>query len=190
MDKKYKDSFKVYELPYIEMYGGETIKWEIDVVDDNGVAFSDADIAGCEATLTLTPFKTTSGIGGSAILPPVSLKKTAYIRINDNGDPVIVFSFYEEDTSALRGKYSYQIDIRFQSNLRISQGCLYIKQNNNRSNKAIVSGSQSGSQSGSNTTQPTNPTNTNDIRLIDQATGKQQKIYVAEGKLNMVESEV
>ena len=133
MAKEYKKSFEVHELPYIEMYGGETLKWEVDIVNDDGTFFTNEEILGCDAVLTLTPFKTTSGIGTNAILPPVSLKKTAFIKNNSDGNPTVTFSFYEEDTITLRGKYTYQIDVRIQSNLRISQGCIYIKQNNNRS---------------------------------------------------------
>lgn len=132
MAKEYKNSFEVHELPYIEMYGGETLNWEVDIVNDDGTYFKNEEILGCDAVLTLTPFKTTSGIGTSAIPAPVSLKKIGYVRNNSEGNPTIEFLFYEEDTIALRGKYVYQIDVRIQSNLRISQGYIYIKQNNNR----------------------------------------------------------
>ena len=133
MTKEYRNSFEVYELPYIEMYGGETLEWDIDITNHEGKQIDNDKLIGCDVVLTFTPFKTTSGIGNNAIQPPPSLKKTGFITEGSDGKLVVRFSFYENDTMSLRGKYIYQVDVRVQKDLRVSQGYVYIKQNNNRS---------------------------------------------------------
>lgn len=124
--------FEVRALPDIEMYGGDTTPWEVTLMCNDGTRFS-ADVSkGFAVTLTLTPFKASSGFGNNANTIPPILTKTGIVETKAGEGTIVTFEFEENDTKGLRGKFIYQIEIRQDENLRICQGSIYIKQNINR----------------------------------------------------------
>lgn len=123
---------EVRPLPDVDMYGGDTTPWEISLVKDDGSAFVIDQGADCTATLTLTPLKATTGLGNNAAALPPMLTKAGVMEATASGGTAATFTFVEEDTKSLRGKYLYQIEVRHGTDLRVGQGNLYIKQNINR----------------------------------------------------------
>ncbi|MBR5014255.1 MAG: hypothetical protein IKY16_06580 [Bacteroidales bacterium] len=127
-----KKCFPVYTLPYIEMYGGETLSWEISLLREDGTKYSADSVEACRVILTFMPVKTTTGLGYYAKPADPVLEKMGDTVLDTDGSPITVFTFSEEDTIALRGKYIYQIEVRHNDDLRVCQGDIYIKQNINR----------------------------------------------------------
>lgn len=129
---QYNDSFNVEYLPDIEMYGGDTLPWEVTLIRSDGSTFSVDTASACTATLTLTPLKASTGLGANAnALPPI-LTILGEVRETLKGGSVVVFEFAENDTKGLRGKFLYQIEIKHDNDLRLCQGHILIKQNINR----------------------------------------------------------
>lgn len=125
-------SFNVESLPDIEMYGGDTLPWEVTLIRSDGSHFSVDTASECTATLTFTPLKASTGLGNSAnALAPI-LTKVGEVREALSGGSIILFEFAEEDTKSLRGKFLYQIEVSHDDDLRLCQGHIYIKQNINR----------------------------------------------------------
>ena len=129
---KERKCFPVSTLPYIEMYGGETLSWEVFLLHEDGTKYSADSAEACDIELTFLPCKTTNGLGYYAKTIDPVLRKEGTVTIDTDGSPIIFFTFIENDTMALRGKYIYQIDVRHNDDLRVCQGDIYIKQNINR----------------------------------------------------------
>lgn len=127
-----KKRFPVYTLPYIEMYGGETVNWEISLVQEDGTKYSVESAQACTVILSFMPVKTTTGLGYYAKPAEPVLEKRGEVTLDTDGSPVTVFTFDESDTISFRGKYIYQIEVRHNDDLRVCQGDIYIKQNINR----------------------------------------------------------
>jgi len=127
-----KTEFEISNLPDIEMYGGDTLPWEVVLVRDDGSKFSADTASECTATLTLMPLKATTGIGANANAIAHIFQKIGEVRPTLDGSSIVLFMFNENDTKGLRGKFLYQIEIKHDDDLRICQGYLYIKQNINR----------------------------------------------------------
>lgn len=124
--------FPIKTLPDIEMYGGDTLPWEVTLIRDDGSKFSVDTASECTATLTFTPLKATTGFGTNAnILSPI-LTKTGEVKPTLDGNSIILFLFEKSDTVGLRGKFLYQIEVKHDEDLRLCQGTIYIKQNINR----------------------------------------------------------
>lgn len=121
-----------YTLPDIEIYGGDTAPWEVKLVKPDGTEFEVDTTPGFSAILTLTSLKTTSGIGNNAVASSPILTKEGTYQTASDGSNALIFDFAEEDTKNLRGKFTYQIEIRNDEHLRICQGELYVRQNINR----------------------------------------------------------
>lgn len=121
------NNFKIYILPDIEMYGGDTTPWIVTPTRDDGRIYSEDYMVECTAILTLTPFKASTGQSNNSVPMNPVLIKEGELNVDS-----FIFSFDEDDTIFLRGKFVYQIEIRHNEDLRLSQGCLYIKQNINR----------------------------------------------------------
>ena len=119
-------------LPYIEMYGGDTVPWEITLLKENGEKYHMDMASRFNASLAISPINSVSGLGGSSIVQKPILKKTARITEAMDGSATAIFVFETQDTLQLRGKFIYQIDINYGEDLRTGQGQLYIKQNINR----------------------------------------------------------
>lgn len=125
-------NYELHNLPDIEMYGGDTTPWEITLIRDDGTRYSTDTASELTATLTLTPLKATTGIGDNVnIITPIFTKTGTLKPILDGGSSVI-FTFSENDTKGLRGKFLYQIEVKRREDLRVCQGHIYIKQNINR----------------------------------------------------------
>lgn len=127
-----KVEFPAYKLPDIEMYGGDTVPWEITLTREDGTKYAFETAAECTCTLTFTPFKVTTGLGGRAKAVMPSLTKTGEVKEALDGTATVVFNFAKDDTIGLRGKFLYQIEIAHDTDLRVAQGHIYIKQNTNR----------------------------------------------------------
>ena len=127
-----KKALKIHAMPDIEMYGGDTLPWEVTLIRDDGTYFSVDTASACVFTLTVTPFNTSSGCGENATIVEPILTKTGVVESGTGDVAVVVFTFDEDDTIGLRGKFVYQIEVKHGEDLRVSQGCLYIKQNINR----------------------------------------------------------
>lgn len=127
-----KYDFQVHALPDIEMYAGDTVPWEIILMRDDGSYFSTDTASECICMMTLTPYKVTSGIGVNAVIATPVLTKTGRVETTLDGVAAVVFDFTPADTRSLRGKFLYQIEVTHDTDLRICQGHLFIKQNINR----------------------------------------------------------
>ena len=124
--------YEVQKLPDIEMYGGDTTPWELELMNETNAQLAFSMGSDCVATLTFTPVKTTTGMSANAVTVAPLVTKTGNAKETATGGTAISFSFSESDTKHLRGKFLYQIEIRNGPDLRIGQGTLYIKQNINR----------------------------------------------------------
>lgn len=124
-----KTEFPVYTLPDIEMYGGDTVPWEVTLVRDDGCKYTIDDAKNFTCTLTITPFKVTTGLGGRASPVMPVLTKSGSLQETLDESAIVIFLFDIADTIGLRGKFLYQIEVACGTDLRAAQGHLYIKQN-------------------------------------------------------------
>ncbi len=124
--------FLVIVLPYIEMYGGDTVPWEVTLMRENGEKYLMDSAKDFTCVLTISPINSISGLGGSSLVSTPLLKKTATIKEALDGSATAIFDFTTDDTLQLRGKFIYQIDILYGDDVRTGQGHLLIKQNINR----------------------------------------------------------
>ena len=126
------ECFTAQKLPDIEIYGGDTTPWEVALMRDNNTIFDFKNGSKCSVVLTITQSKTSTGQStGAVILKPLVTLPGAVEEVATGGT-VAIFSFSERDTKNLRGKYTYQIEVSYGTDLRIGQGSLYVKQNINR----------------------------------------------------------
>lgn len=128
----YKNEFPAFILPDIEIYGGDTVPWEVTLIRDDGSKYSMETASECICTLSFSPFKTTTGLGGRASTVTPVLTKSGVIKEALDGSATVVFDFAVSDTIDLRGKFLYQIEVSHDTDLRVAQGHVYIKQNTNR----------------------------------------------------------
>ena len=128
-----KNEFPACILPDIEMYGGDTVPWVVTLVRKDGSKYTMDSVEGLRCTLTVTPFKVTTGLGGHAVPIAPLLTKEGIFKEALDGSATVLFDFLVEDTIQLRGKFTYQVDVVYGDDLRAAQGHLYIKQNINRS---------------------------------------------------------
>lgn len=126
------NKYEILNLPDIEMYGGDTLPWEVTLIRDDGSKFSVDTASECTSTLTFTPLKATTGLGNNATALVPILTKVGEVKQTLDGSSVVMFFFDENDTKGLRGKFLYQIEVKHDEDLRICQGYIYIKQNINR----------------------------------------------------------
>lgn len=124
--------FAAQKLPDIEIYGGDTTPWEIVLMRDNNTIFDYTSGEQCSVILTVTQSKTSTGQSAGAVLVAPIFTKHGAIQSTATGGTIAIFSFADVDTKHLRGKYTYQIEVQFENELRIGQGSLYVKQNMNR----------------------------------------------------------
>lgn len=117
-------------LPSIEMYGGDTVPWEIELVRENGEYFSYDTASECSFKMVFLPFYADqTGISYSDIVPVI--QKSGAVIDND-GRALIEFRFTTEDTRDLWGKYLYQIEVTHDEEHRSMQGVVNIRQNLDR----------------------------------------------------------
>lgn len=124
--------FLVDVLPYIEMYGGDTVPWEVTLVREDGQKYLIDSAQNFTCVLTVSPINSISGLGGSSLVSAPILKKTAEIKEAFDGSATAIFDFLAADTLQLRGKFIYQIDVLYGTDVRTGQGHLLVKQNINR----------------------------------------------------------
>lgn len=108
-------------LPDIEMYGGDTTPWYIQLMHGSGIGFTYSEAAGYSSRLTITPF--------AYLASGYAVQKTGTISSYNGNGAAAVFSFTENDTKALSGKFIYQVEFINGSNKRIGQGTLFIRKN-------------------------------------------------------------
>lgn len=116
----------------MEMYAGDTTPWKIAMVRENGEPYITSSTSGYTCKLALTPFAVYAGIGNNAITQAPILTKTGVVKIDTNGQMYATITFSTTDTIALRGRYTYQVEVANGSDKRICQGQLVIRGNINR----------------------------------------------------------
>lgn len=126
----HKHDVPITILPDIEMYGGDTEPWNVQMIHDDGRCYLMTEVTGYSAVLTIMPFIYSAGLGVSGA--SVTLTKNATIERYGTNEAMVVFSFAAADTLNLSGKYTYQIEFTYSGNKRIGQGNLYIRNNINR----------------------------------------------------------
>lgn len=124
------ECIKAIRLPDVEMYGGDCTPWEISLVRENGTQFIIQQGIECTAIFTVIPVSA-AGFGDTLSEQEPVLSKTGIFSETSSGGVAVQFSFAEEDTKELWGKFLYQIEIRHGNDVRIGQGDLYIKANIN-----------------------------------------------------------
>ena len=121
---------KVYSLPDIDMYGGDTTPWEVYLVYEDGTNFPIDENTTYTCTLTLSPFGVKSTVTNTGSVVQNILTRVGTVHSDATiGSTLIRFEFRKEDTINLRGKFLYQIDVCFGNDVRICQGVLNIRQN-------------------------------------------------------------
>lgn len=118
-----KIDYRVEILPDIEMYGGDTTPWYIQMMHGVGSSFYYSEADGFSCKLTITPFAIVT-----ATHDPV-LQKNGTIEEYGDEEAAAVFTFTEEDTKELFGKFIYQVEFSKNADKRIGQGNLIIKKN-------------------------------------------------------------
>lgn len=121
-----------YKLPDVSMYGGDTTPWSIIIVKQDGTPYPFASLTGSAAKLALTPYAISTGLGANAESIAPVLVKTGTVTSDPSGTATVLFSLTKADTINLRGKYIYQVELSKDSELRVLQGFVTIKQNINR----------------------------------------------------------
>lgn len=121
----------IHRLPDMTMYGGDTTPWMITLTNEDGSNLSASSEAEYECILSVSPFAHVYGGGNNASIAKPVLTKTAGVDKSANACTA-TFTFIMEDTIHLRGKYTYQIEVRSGINNRVSQGNLTILENKNR----------------------------------------------------------
>lgn len=133
--RRIKPSVNAFEsassLPPIEMYGGDTVPWEIELVRENGSYFSYDTAIECTFKMVFLPYSVDgqNGISYSDIDPVLQKYGTV---VDNNGIALVEFRFATEDTRELWGKYLYQIEVIHEDDHRSMQGVVNIHQNLDR----------------------------------------------------------
>lgn len=121
----------IHRLPDIAMYGGDTTPWVVTLTNEDGSSFTDAGESTYECILSISPFSQMYGAGNYASFGLPTLTKSASVT-KSGGAYIATFAFIMEDTIQLRGKYTYQIEVRSGIGNKVSQGSLTILENKNR----------------------------------------------------------
>lgn len=124
-----ENNYSAYAFPDIELYAGDTTEWVVPIKFENIGNESSVDPSMLSAILTILPHS----ISVHATTNP-SLEAVSLLSINGDLDDsgAFHFVFSEDDTIKFRGKYKYQIDVRYENELRICQGNLYFIRNINQ----------------------------------------------------------
>lgn len=124
--------YETDRLPDIAMYAGDTTPWEIAIMTSSGEPYQYEAISGGRAVLSIIPYAVTSGYGTNTtpVSPVVTMEGS--LMADDDGHAYAMIEFGVNTTVTLRGKYIYQIEIYYGTDLRVSQGVLQVKQNINR----------------------------------------------------------
>lgn len=125
-----QNDYPITVLPDIEMYGGENEPWQVQILHDNGTKYLISEVTGYSAILSIIPFEYSAGLGVVGATPVLTINAT--FREYETDKAMAVFSFTIADTLNLSGKYVYQIELASNSNKRIGQGYLFIRNNINR----------------------------------------------------------
>lgn len=116
-------------MPELEMYAGETIPWNVQILDDHGEAYLHQDLSAYSASLALMPYKVSHGLGMNALAVAPVLEKPGVMETKADGSLYAVFEMTKQDTIMLSGKFTYQITVVFRGDRRVSQGHVLIRQN-------------------------------------------------------------
>lgn len=144
--------YNVSHLPDIDMYGGDTTPWQVNVVNKDGTPFiiEDEDKSKYSAELVFCPLKSSYGMSQNSSSDNVMLRKAGVLQTSAT-QTAVMFYFLTDDTEDLRGKFIYQVKITYDDSedttggtsgssggttndatdvvVKISQGIVYIKQN-------------------------------------------------------------
>ncbi len=126
------NKYDCVRLPDIVMYGGDTTPWVVNLIKETGELYTVSDnLANTfnTASLYFMPYGITTGAASDAYIFEPILTVEGSMETDDDGYPIVVFYFTPENTSILRGKYVYQVEISGATELRLAQGVVTIKQN-------------------------------------------------------------
>ena len=112
-------------LPDIEMYGGNTDQWEIQLFRSSGEKMSYTDALHCTFTLVIKDYGYTHRTNGTSYF---TLIKPGFVTYDGDGNAILNFIFTVDETFERYGKYTYQV-IAENTNYEIrnvAQGNLFI----------------------------------------------------------------
>lgn len=120
----------IWPLPNILFYGGESDRFEITPYNQDGERLTPEYAALCSTKLTVSPFSVRSGLGNNDTPVTPVIEKDGAVELDDDNNPIFVFSLTASDTKTLWGMFVYQIDIsNGESASRIYQGKMHILMN-------------------------------------------------------------
>jgi hypothetical protein len=126
------DNHPARMLSEVSICGGDTTPWAVTILKENGDAYPYAALDAATASLALTPYAISTGLGNNADVVDPVLVKDGTISSSDEGGGIVEFELSSTDTMNLRGKYIYQITISKDGDSRVYQGIVTVKQNINR----------------------------------------------------------
>lgn len=93
-------------LPDIEMYGGNTDQWEINLYRSNGQRLNYVSALHCTFTLVIKDYGYTHRPNGMNYF---TLIKSGYVTHDTEMNAILNFDFKTEETFGRYGKYTYQV---------------------------------------------------------------------------------
>lgn len=120
---------KIIILPDIEMYGGNTDIWEVQLMKANGkpYTYDELDTLSYELKLVVTDYGYQYRPGGSAY---TVFAIDGELGVDDDMSSAVArFQFEQSDTLSLHGKYLYQISMETNDTYVTAQGTLMIRGN-------------------------------------------------------------
>ena len=121
-----KIDYSRYTLPDIEMYGGSTDAWNVELYWPDMRRHQYEDLKSYTFKLIIKDYGYTHRENGTTLF---ELEKTGTIAHEDNGDAFVDFKFEKADTFNRRGKFVYQIEASWKDNYYVAQGNLFITKN-------------------------------------------------------------
>lgn len=128
-----KCTHKVQVLPDMEMYGGDTTPWAVNIILPPNGASAFEDLSGFQCTLSLLQYR--NAVAQTTCIPlasPALAKSVSISRAPGSDNVTALFEFEIADTINLSGKFIYQIAITNNDEMYLSQGFLLIKPNVNK----------------------------------------------------------
>ncbi len=126
------DNHPARMLSEVSICGGDTTPWVVTILKENGDFYPYAALDAATASLALTPYAISTGLGNDAETVDPVLVKEGVVSSNEEGGGIAEFELSIADTMNLRGKYIYQITISKDGDSRVFQGIATVRQNINR----------------------------------------------------------
>ena len=112
------------------MYAGNTDIWDVPLYDSDMRRYVYDDVSGYTFRLIIKDYGYTHRPNGRTY---ITIVKTGTLNVEDDGvSAYIHFAFDKEDTNAVYGKFTYQIEAAGAGRYFSAQGNLYITKNINQ----------------------------------------------------------